>query len=389
MSSSLDHLLDAIYGVVAEPARWPQVLTQVSDHLGAIGGMLAYNALRGDARSLIVVGRLDDDLASLYCERYINIPWNIAMTRVPFDEAHVMNSLVDPAVVRRTEHYAVILEPQQITDMVGSKHRALTDHGGAGGFGFALSARGADDSDHVREKFQNIVPHLNRALDASLMIGRLADTSKHLAQIMQLMPNPALLLDGKGRVKLTNAAGDALLSRGDGLVCDMAEGGTLTAAHPAERRALAAALTSALDVTRRAGVGPGEPVKLSRLSDGLPFVVLPVPLAPPAFEIWELLDPPRVLVLIIDPMAHPGSVSSLLQSSFKLTIAEARVVELISSGLTVPQAAGKLAVSPTTVKTHLKHVFDKIGVNSQVALARLIGGLPAIAQRPANGKDRS
>ncbi len=77
----------------------------------------------------------------------------------------------------------------------------------------------------------------------------------------------------------------------------------------------------------------------------------------------------------------------MLQSAFGLTVAEARVADLVSGGLTGPQAAGKLGVSPTTVKTHLKHAFDKTGVNSQVALARLIGTLPAIGSTAANDKD--
>jgi DNA-binding CsgD family transcriptional regulator len=299
-----------------------------------------------------------------------------------------MGSLVDPSIVRRTEHYAVILEPQHIVDMIATRHSALTDHSGAGGFGFALSARGADDAILVYEKVQRIVPHLHRALDASLLLGRLADGTTHLARALQIMPNPALVLDGKGRVKLTNAAADALLTRGDGLVYDRSAGGTLTAAQPAERRALAASLAGALDVAFGAAAQPGEPVKLTRASDGRPLVVLPIPLPSPTFELWELREPPRVLVLIIDPGSYPGSVASLLQSSFRLTAAEARVAELVSAGLTGPQVAKKLGVSPTTIKTQLGRVFEKTGVNSQVALARLVGAFPAVEQL-FNGKTRS
>jgi DNA-binding CsgD family transcriptional regulator len=137
------------------------------------------------------------------------------------------------------------------------------------------------------------------------------------------------------------------------------------------------------------GAGLGEPVKLSRLSDGSPFVVLPVPLARPTFELWDLLEPPRVLVLVVDPAADLASASALLQSAFGLTIAEARVAGLVGGGLTTPQAASRLGVAPTTVKTHLRHVFDKTGVNSQVALARLIGALPPTAPVPTKGNGGS
>lgn len=35
-----------------------------------------------------------------------------------------------------------------------------------------------------------------------------------------------------------------------------------------------------------------------------------------------------------------------------------------------------LGVSPSTVKTHLKRIFDKTGVHSQVGLARVLAALP-------------
>lgn len=38
-------------------------------------------------------------------------------------------------------------------------------------------------------------------------------------------------------------------------------------------------------------------------------------------------------------------------------------------GLTNPQIAGRLFVSAQTVKTHMKHVFRKVGVSSRAELA--------------------
>ncbi len=51
--------------------------------------------------------------------------------------------------------------------------------------------------------------------------------------------------------------------------------------------------------------------------------------------------------------------------------AELRVVRLVAQGLTNRQVAERLYLSTYTVGTHLKHVFDKIGVTSRVELTRL------------------
>ncbi len=53
-----------------------------------------------------------------------------------------------------------------------------------------------------------------------------------------------------------------------------------------------------------------------------------------------------------------------------LTPAEAEVARLISSGMTNREIAEALFVSTNTVKTHLRHVFAKLGVRSRAAVAR-------------------
>ncbi|HEV2370482.1 MAG TPA: LuxR C-terminal-related transcriptional regulator, partial [Acidimicrobiales bacterium] len=52
-----------------------------------------------------------------------------------------------------------------------------------------------------------------------------------------------------------------------------------------------------------------------------------------------------------------------------LTPTEHQVVDLVIEGLTNPQIAERLLVSPDTVKTHLAHVFAKLGVKRRAELA--------------------
>jgi DNA-binding CsgD family transcriptional regulator len=54
-----------------------------------------------------------------------------------------------------------------------------------------------------------------------------------------------------------------------------------------------------------------------------------------------------------------------------ITSAELRVVSLAAQGLTNRQIGERLFLSTYTVATHLKHVFDKVGVSSRVELTRL------------------
>src|SRR5205823_3824640 len=66
-----------------------------------------------------------------------------------------------------------------------------------------------------------------------------------------------------------------------------------------------------------------------------------------------------------------------------LTPAETDVVRLVAEGLTNPDIAARLFVSRATVKTHLVHVFSKLGVatRSELAAAATRRGLAANADR--------
>lgn len=52
-----------------------------------------------------------------------------------------------------------------------------------------------------------------------------------------------------------------------------------------------------------------------------------------------------------------------------LTPTELAVSELVADGLTNRQIGEQLFISPATVKTHLAHIFNKLGVTSRSALA--------------------
>lgn len=54
-----------------------------------------------------------------------------------------------------------------------------------------------------------------------------------------------------------------------------------------------------------------------------------------------------------------------------LTPTETSVVDLLVQGLTNRVIGEKMFISPDTVKTHLAHVYDKLGVRTRTEVAAL------------------
>lgn len=53
----------------------------------------------------------------------------------------------------------------------------------------------------------------------------------------------------------------------------------------------------------------------------------------------------------------------------RLTDRERQISDLVQSGLTDRGIASHLGISPWTVRSHLRRIFAKVGVNSRVELA--------------------
>jgi DNA-binding CsgD family transcriptional regulator len=56
-----------------------------------------------------------------------------------------------------------------------------------------------------------------------------------------------------------------------------------------------------------------------------------------------------------------------------LTPTELRVADLVAKGKTNGNIARALKVKPSTVDTHLRHIYRKLGINSRAELAAIVG----------------
>lgn len=94
-----------------------------------------------------------------------------------------------------------------------------------------------------------------------------------------------------------------------------------------------------------------------------------------AFARGASLNPEEAIAIARDipvPAAPATSVDAqaLARERFDLTPREHEVLVLLSDGLTNPQIAGQLEISPRTVQTYLAAIMRKLAVPSRVAAAR-------------------
>ncbi|MGO9964092.1 MAG: response regulator transcription factor [Acidimicrobiales bacterium] len=79
--------------------------------------------------------------------------------------------------------------------------------------------------------------------------------------------------------------------------------------------------------------------------------------------------------LSVQPRVLPRSTSAdpAVAAWASLTDAERAVAEVVARGLTNREAGRRVYLSPHTVDSHLRQIFRKLGINSRVELARMVG----------------
>jgi DNA-binding CsgD family transcriptional regulator len=69
-----------------------------------------------------------------------------------------------------------------------------------------------------------------------------------------------------------------------------------------------------------------------------------------------------------------SSPPEIVAQTFKLTMAELRVLFAIVEVGGVPEVADVLGIAATTVRTHLSRVYEKTSVSRQADLVKLVAG---------------
>lgn len=190
--------------------------------------------------------------------------------------------------------------------------------------------------------------------------------SNALIQALDTLPHGVICLNAELRVDHMNRAAREILGRNRGMEC---------------RNGIFGIQDRALDARLR------EFVRLA-IHDGQAGAGAMFVRAPMSGEHVELLvasvpgngggsQEARANLFLFDSNAKSNASHDLLTGLYGLTHTEAKLVQLMSNGLTLDEAGHELAISVHTARTHLKHVFHKTGVNRQAELIHRIGSGPA------------
>ncbi len=229
-----------------------------------------------------------------------------------------------------------------------------------------FTRRHGHPEDDTVDAFRRVIPHVANAWRISEVVQELANTRS----IAELLVGQRLCgvvgLRANGTIQFMNAAAESAFASGDGLsVVD----GYLLATHAADDRTLQYMIARVLRSRPDEPPDGGGAVAMPRPSGRTPFALRVMPCATSAaYRAGEL---PCALVLIADP-DHRVVPSDGTLRALGFSPTEARIAQQIVRGRTLAEAARDLSLAHNTARAHLRNIFAKMQVRSQVELVRIL-----------------
>lgn len=203
--------------------------------------------------------------------------------------------------------------------------------------------------------------NIQKELEAGHLDGEAAQDT------LDRFPYGVFLLGAQGEVLFVNMLARAILA--DKGVLSLRDG-FVSALHHSTHRKLQAAINSSLASVEQASFSPREVMTISPRAGGPSYLVEVVPLLPRS----ELLADPRPVSVIL--VGERGKVPHLrehyVKEMYRLTNSEMEIAVMLAQGLRPAEICQMKGISPNTLKTHRRRLFDKLGVETQTQLARLI-----------------
>lgn len=224
---------------------------------------------------------------------------------------------------------------------------------------------------------QVVLNHIHTALEITKKLERLKTREMPLQASLDRLAIGMILIDADKQVAGTNDRARATLAQADLEL----RGQRLTTADKRARHQLETLLERLVGADARQAVGGGVSI---RRFDGHALQVWGAPLdgAPTMLSDER---PARAILFVFDPDSAPPMPDTLLMEAFGLTRAETALTLALLHGETVDEYCARAGISRNTALTHMRAIFDKLGIKKQTELIRLLNGVRMLDLGPRGG----
>ena len=211
-----------------------------------------------------------------------------------------------------------------------------------------------------------LVPHLKRAFQIAVQLGGIQRERLALMEVLDRIPMGIVLMDEHRQPVIANRAAQRIFAQDDGFTLGPAG---VRASRPAEDRALRS-LVDAVLISPPGKLVADTFMNVTRTSGGRAYPLMVSPLLDAPAE--SIGRDAAVALFVTDAENRQVSTTEILRALYSLSPAESELVQLLSSGHSLEEAARMRDVTINTVRTQLKRVFAKTQTSGQADLVQMV-----------------
>lgn len=362
-------LIETIYAAVEQPNLWSEVMEGIAE---AVRGESTTMFAMLPREQLFSMARTDPATMQQYISHYasVNVISHSCDKMFPDGTVRYSHIAMPGRELEKTEFYNDFFRPNNMHHSFGIK----IPLGDLAPVYMSCQRPKAAEAFTEREGlvYETLMPHLQRALMLYVNFAQARSNVQGLESALDSLGHAVFGLDRRGRVILSNRQAEAMAQAATAI---RLEKGKLVSAFPEQNHRFQKCLSDAVAVGAGMGVAPGNSLLLGGKSRKSPLRITAIPFMSSLSGSSVQL---AALVFVSDPSKNPQPRGAILTSLYALTPMEARVADLLLTGLEVRDVANSLSISVETARFHTKRVLTKTGTRRQTELMRLMLSLPTL-----------
>ncbi len=353
-------LVADIYDTALEPKAWPRVLEKICGFVGGCSSNVFSQDTLCDLAQVHYSWGDNARYVQLYLDKYIAMnPFFPAIAFGEVGRVGVQSDIIPFDEFHATRFFREWAKPQGYVDCL----YCLLEKSETGCAMITIrrDARHGLADDEACRRMGLVVPHVRRAVLISRALEHSPAATVTLTDMLDRMSAAIFLIGRERRIVHVNQAGDEML-RHNGVL--QRRDGILVAADPGIGAAISSALASE----------EADSVAIPLTMAGEPYVAYTLPLSSGLRQRVGAAHGAVAALFIRKAGVAWASPAELVANLYKLTPSEIRVLVAVVEHAGVRQVAKTLGISEETVRSHLRHIFQKTGAKRQVDLVKLLAG---------------
>ncbi|MCK5445737.1 MAG: helix-turn-helix transcriptional regulator, partial [Rhodospirillaceae bacterium] len=364
-------LISSIYDLPLQPDGWQAVLDQFAPTINATGSaIMAVDPHYSEHHINVTTSNYAPELSMEY-NKLFGADEKVNYAKIAMEPKRGFITDMESLGMESLEEQANLPAVQWLIKNFGVRHRAASCLNLKKIWMDLLVVQFDKDrdspiTDHEKEIGSFFLGHFAKSVELGRAFGVLKSRFDGVLTALNRYHIGIFVLSPNGSVVVKNAEADRILEAGDGLT--LSRDARLQPRGDTERSELKQIITRAVSTAQAQDNRAESLMTLPRSSGADPYIVEVAPIRDHG-EIETEFN--GALVFVIDPAKTDVVSTEGMQMLYQLTGAESEICKLIAEGMETDDMADARNITRETVRSYIKQILHKTGVNNRAQLVRL------------------